>query len=73
MAGITKAQAEAQLTLCLAASEAVSRSQSYSIGGRSLTRANLKEIREMIKFYQNIISDFENQGIKQTRFVPRDI
>jgi hypothetical protein len=45
MAGITLAQAEAQLTLYLAAESAVLTGQSYEIAGRKLTRAALGEIR----------------------------
>ena len=52
MAGITLAQAESQLALWLAASEAVATSQSYSVSGRSLTRADAKEIRENIDYWQ---------------------
>lgn len=53
MAGITLAQAEAQLVLWLAASQAVALNQSYSIEGRSLTRANASEIRQQIDFWDN--------------------
>lgn len=45
MAGITLAQAEAQLTLYLAAETNVLAGQSYEIAGRRLTRANLAEIQ----------------------------
>ena len=45
MAGITLAQAEAQLALYLAAEAAVLAGQSYEIAGRRLTRANLGEIQ----------------------------
>jgi hypothetical protein len=51
MAGITQAQAEAQLTLWMAADTAVATGQSYTIGGRSLTRADAKEIRNNIIFW----------------------
>jgi len=55
MAGITLAQAEAQLTLWLAASTAVAASQSYEIdtgnGRRRLTRADAAEIRQQIEFW----------------------
>ncbi len=51
MAGITKTQAESHLALWLAADEAVSKSQSYTIGDRTLTRAHAKEIRETMKFW----------------------
>jgi hypothetical protein len=51
MAGITLAQAEAQLALYLAAEAAVLAKQSYSINGRSLTKANLGEIQEGIALW----------------------
>lgn len=52
MAGITLAQAEAQLAAWLEADAAVARNQSYSIAGRSLTRADAGEITDKIKFWQ---------------------
>lgn len=45
MAGITLQQAETQLAAYLAAETAVLSGQAYTIGGRSLTRANLVDIR----------------------------
>lgn len=54
MAGITLAQAEAQLATWLAASTAVASGQSYEIAGRRLNRANLSEINESIKFWQGM-------------------
>jgi len=51
MAGITQAQAEAQLTLWLAADTAVSSGQSYSLDARTLTRADARQIRENITFW----------------------
>lgn len=53
MAGITIAQAQAQLALWIAADTAVASGQSYSIGGRSLTRANAAEITNKIEFWEN--------------------
>lgn len=55
MAGITKAQAETNLTAWIAASEAVALNQSYTIGDRALTRANASEIRKMISFWNGEI------------------
>lgn len=52
MAGITSEIAAARLTEYLAAESAALGNQSYTINGRSLTRANLKEIREGIQFWQ---------------------
>lgn len=45
MAGITLAQAQAQLDLYLAAEAAVLAKQSYEIAGRKMTFANLQEIQ----------------------------
>lgn len=53
MAGITLAQAEAQLASWLAADTAVSQGQAYTIGTRALTRANAAEIRENIQFWDS--------------------
>lgn len=53
MAGITLAQAEAQLTLYLAAEEKVLSGQSYEIAGRRLTRANLAEIQTGINTWND--------------------
>lgn len=71
MAGITLAQAQAQLEAWLAASLAVSSNQSYSIAGRSLTRVNASEIRDQINFWQskvNIITR-NNSGRRRTRYL----
>jgi HJR/Mrr/RecB family endonuclease len=51
MAGITLEQAEAQLALYLAAEAAVLTKQSYTIGGRQLTLANLAEIQKGIELW----------------------
>lgn len=51
MPGITIDQAQAQLALWMAADTAVASGQSYSIGGRSLTRANAAEITNKINYW----------------------
>jgi len=51
MAGITLAQAEARLQNYLDAEEKVLLGQAYEIAGRRMTRANLQEIREGIKLW----------------------
>lgn len=48
MAGITLAQAEARLAAYLAAEEAVLANQSYTIGDRTFTRADLAKIQDGI-------------------------
>jgi hypothetical protein len=63
-AGITLAQANAQLTSWLAADTKVATGQSYSISGRSLTRANAKEIRDNITFWDNHVKHLTRGGIR---------
>jgi hypothetical protein len=53
MAGITLEQAEARLAEYLAAEAAVLAKQSYTIGGRQLTLANLSAIQEGIKLWND--------------------
>ncbi len=54
---------------------AILSSQSYSISGKTLTRANLKEVQEMIKILEGQVSGLENKkGNRKTRrIIPTDI
>ena len=52
--------------------------QSYKIGSRSLTKADLGQIREQIEFWQNRVAQLENTGKRGgrnrvVRVVPRDL
>lgn len=71
MAGITLVQAQAQLDAWIAASLAVASSQSYSIGGRSLSRANASEINDQIVFWENKVKLLTASlgGRRRTRYV----
>lgn len=60
MAGITIAQAQAKLAAWLAADDAIAAGQSYSIGGRSLTRVNAAEIRNNIEFWERKVIRLSN-------------
>lgn len=62
MAGITLAQAEAQLTLWLNASTALASGQEYSIGNRQLKRADLAEVNNSIKMWQGYVNQLSNGG-----------
>lgn len=78
MAGITLEIAEKHLQTWLEAEEAVSTGQGYTIGSRTLTRANLTEIGNRIKYWDNIVKNLEsiakNKGRnKVRRVVPRDL
>lgn len=63
MAGITLAQAEAQLAVWIEASTTVASGQAYSIGNRSITRADAKEIRESITFWDAQVKRLSRGGI----------
>lgn len=60
MAGITLAQAQAQLDAWLAASLAVARGQKYTIGDRQLERADLAEINKSITMWQQQVNQLSN-------------
>ena len=61
---ITLAQAEAKVTLWMAAEDAVATGQSYSIASRSLVRADLKEIRETIDYWEGKVQRLTRGGIR---------
>lgn len=63
MAGITKAQAQAQLDAYLAAETAVLSGQSYEINGRRLTRANLADIQKGIQIWNARVVRLTNGGL----------
>lgn len=57
------------------AEEKILNSQSYSLGSRTLTRANLKEIQTMIDKLENEIAQLESHGgtgRRAVRVVPLD-
>jgi Family of unknown function (DUF6148) len=62
MPAISLAQAQSQLDSWLAASTAVASNQSYTIGSRSLTRADSKDIREWIKFWRSEVTRLEGSA-----------
>jgi hypothetical protein len=75
MAGITLAQAQSKLDMWLAAEEALATSQSYEMSdgtsSRKLTRANLKDIGERIKYWDSVVKrlDPSAAGRGRTRYV----
>lgn len=70
MAGITLAQAEAQLATWLAASTAVAAGQAYSVAGRSLTRADAAVIRDNIKYWNSEVKKLDRGGISVRGITP---
>lgn len=61
MAGITLAQAEAQLASYLAAETRVLAGQSYEIAGRKLTRADLEMIQRGISTWDARVKQLANR------------
>ena len=73
MAAFTLAQAQAQLAVWVAAETALaSGAQSYSIAGRALVRANLREIGERITYYTEMVDRLSRSqvGARVRRVVP---
>ena len=62
MAGITLAQAQAQLASWIAASTAVASGQSFSLGDKVLTLANAAEIRKSIEFWDAKVQEKSRGG-----------
>lgn len=78
MAGITLETAKKHLEAWLEAEMTVTTGQSYTIGSRTLTRANLTEIRNAIDYWNGKVNQMEN--VERTggrnrvrRVVPRDL
>lgn len=78
MAGITLETAKKHLDAWLEAEMTVTTGQSYTIGSRTLTRANLTEIRNAIDYWNGKVNQMEN--VKRTggrnrvrRVIPRDL
>lgn len=74
----TLAVARKHLDAWLTAELELTTAQSYTIGTRSLTRANLPEVRKEIQFWQNEVARLENlekhKGRNRLfRAVPRDL
>ena len=78
MAEITLTIARKHLNAWLTAEMEVTTHQSYTIGSRSLTKADLADIREQIKYWDDKVSELENiekRGGRNRVFraVPRDL
>ncbi|HJA66973.1 hypothetical protein B5F07_18335 [Lachnoclostridium sp. An169] len=78
MAGINKETAQKHLDAWLEAEMAITTGQSYTIGSRVLTRANLTEVRNAITYWEDKVKKIENiekngGRNKIRRVVPRDL
>lgn len=78
MAGIKLETAQKHLDAWLEAELTVTTGQSYTIGSRVLTRANLTEIRNAIDYWNKKVVELENAKKaggrnRVRRVVPRDL
>lgn len=78
MAIFSKELCQKKLNIWLAAEEAVATGQSYQIGTRMLTRADLKQIREEMEYWGKKLAEAEVESKTggrnaMYRFVPRDV
>ena len=71
-------QYQARLDLYLSAEQAILQgAQSYGIGSRNLTRADLKEVRSTIEYLTNMVSQLQSKQDGKGRnrvfgIIPRD-
>ena len=64
MAGITFDEAQTHLSTWLDAHKAVAKGQSFSISGKTYTRADAQVIRENIEFWDRYVKRLSRGGIK---------
>lgn len=77
MAGITLKEAEKHLKAWLTAELELTSHQSYRIGTRTLTKADLNAVREQIKYWERKVAEL-SKGSRRGRnrvyrCVPRDL
>ena len=75
MGGITVEIAREKLNTWLEAEEALATSQSYTMGTMSLTRADLKQVRENITYWNDRVTKLERAGKGRNRInrgIPMD-
>lgn len=75
MGGITVEIAREKLNTWLEAEEALATSQSYTMGTMSLTRADLKQVRENITYWNDMVTKLERAGKGRNRIsrgIPMD-
>lgn len=70
-------RAKRHLESWYAAELAISTGQSYTMGSRSLTRANLADVTKQIAYWKNEVAKLERFGgatrRRAKRYIPRDL
>ena len=75
MGGITLESAKEHLNIWLEAEAALATSQSYTMGTMSLTRADLSQVREQIKYWSDLVTKLSRCGSGRNRIfrgIPMD-
>jgi len=73
MSAYTKEEAQAELVIWKAALKAAASGQSYSVAGRTLNRANLKEIKDMVEWFGQQVNQAERGGRRAVyNIIPMD-
>lgn len=70
VAGITLAQAETKLSEALDAVSAVMTNQSYSVRGRTYTRADLGTLQKAVEFWDKQVRRLSGSGMRITGGTP---
>ena len=75
---LTLERAKIHLEAWLDAELAITTGQSYTINNRSLTRANVTEVRKQIDYWRNKVAELEivasgRKVNRSRRFMPRDL
>lgn len=72
---ITIEKANQMLEAWLNAEMAITTGQSYSMGSRSLTRANLSEVRKAVEYWDKKVKALSGKTVKRRVMgvVPRDL
>ena len=70
MSAVTLAQAQAQLAAYLEAERKVLDNQSYVIGTRAFTLANLSEVRKGIGYWSSLVDQLQRGGVRIRGAVP---
>ncbi len=73
---MTLAEARELRSLWLDAERAVATGQSYTIGSRSLTRADARLIAERLAYYDSLVTALtagRAPGVRAVRVIPRDL
>lgn len=72
MAGITLPIAQAQFDTWLAANTAIAAGQSFEMGDRKLTRANLGDVQRQLEFWNQQIQRLSQGGMRAHRLMYTD-